>query len=246
MGDGIGVCGPPSQLVLLPTGTGEGRPLTHDGIHHQAAAWTPDGKRIVFVGNEPGHGIRYYVQSRFHETVKDAVDPNVDGGSPRAITPENINFDSPTPVTISPDGGSVAVAGLDGKIALYPLDSGAPRTVPKLEDGSAPLRWCPGNRLLVYRGGELPVKILRVNVETGEKSLWKEWSPANQTGLNGLMGIRVGADLRLRATQRNMVLRTCGSPKACADAGSTESLLEEVKLNLALSPLVLSCPQCGQ
>jgi WD40-like Beta Propeller Repeat len=43
----------PSQLVLLPTGTGEQRPLTHDSIHHQGAAWTPDGKRIVFVGNEP-------------------------------------------------------------------------------------------------------------------------------------------------------------------------------------------------
>ncbi len=71
----------PSQLVLLPTGTGEARPLTHDGIHHQGAAWTPDGKRIVFVGNEPGHRIRYYVQS-------------VDGGPPRAITPENVSFNN--------------------------------------------------------------------------------------------------------------------------------------------------------
>src|ERR1700722_18943371 len=65
----------PSQLVLLPTGTGEARALTHDGIHHQGAAWTPDGKRIVFVGNEPGHRIRYYLQSG-------------EGGPPRAITPE--------------------------------------------------------------------------------------------------------------------------------------------------------------
>jgi eukaryotic-like serine/threonine-protein kinase len=49
----------PSQLVLLPAGTGEARPLTHDAIHHQGAAWTPDGKRIVFVGNEPGDRVRY-------------------------------------------------------------------------------------------------------------------------------------------------------------------------------------------
>ncbi len=82
MGDGIGIYrARPSQLVLLPTGTGEARPLTHDGIHHQGAAWTPDGKRIVFVGNEPGHRIRYYVQS-------------VDGGPPRAITPENVSFNT--------------------------------------------------------------------------------------------------------------------------------------------------------
>jgi hypothetical protein len=31
----------------------------------------------------------------------------------------------------------VAVASLDGKIVLYPLDDGAPRTVQKLADGVA-------------------------------------------------------------------------------------------------------------
>jgi eukaryotic-like serine/threonine-protein kinase len=171
----------PSQLVLLPTGTGEARPLTHDGIHHQGAAWTPDGKRIVFVGNEPGHRIRYYVQS-------------LDGGSPRAITPENVNFSNSDPVAVSPDGRLVAVAGLDGKIVLYPLDEGAPRTVPKLADGFAPLRWCPGNSLLVYRSGDIPVKILRVDVATGRQALWKELSPPNRTGLVGIFTVRVGAD----------------------------------------------------
>ena len=176
----------PSQLALLPTGTGEARPLTHDGIHHQGAAWTPDGKRIVFVGNEAGHRIRYYVQ-------------NVDGGSPRAITPENVSFNSVDPVTISPDGRSVAVAGLDGKIVLYPLDDGTPHTVPKLEDGFAPLRWCPGNSLMVYHAGDVPVKILRVHVDTGEQTLWNELAPANRTGLSAVQEVRVGADCQSSA-----------------------------------------------
>jgi Tol biopolymer transport system component len=176
----------PSQLVLLPTGTGEARPLTHDGITHQGAAWTPDGKRIVFVGNEPGHRIRYFVQS-------------VDGGPPRAITPENVSFNSSDPVTISPDGRSVAVASLDGKIVLYPLDDGAPRAVPKLADGFAPLRWCPGNSLMVYQGGDVPAKILRVDVESGEQTLWKELAPANRTGLAGINVVRVGANCRSSA-----------------------------------------------
>jgi dipeptidyl aminopeptidase/acylaminoacyl peptidase len=176
----------PSQLVLLPTGTGDARPLTHDGTHHQGAAWTPDGRRVVFVGNEPGHRIRYYVQS-------------VDGGSPRAITPENVSFDNSDPVAISPDGGSVAVAGLDGKIVLYPLDNGAPRTVPKLAEGFAPLRWCPDNSLMVYRAGDVPVKILRVVVETGEQTLWKELAPPYRTGLTGIPNVRVGADCQSSA-----------------------------------------------
>ncbi len=173
----------PSQLALLPIGIGEARSLTHDAIHHLAAGWTPDGKRIVFLGNEPGHRIRYYVQS-------------VDGGAPRAITAENVSFNGSDPVTISPDGGSVAVAGLDGKIVLYPLDNGTPRLVPKLADGFSPLRWCPGNSLLVYQSGIVPVKILRVSVETGEQTLWKEFAPVNRTGLTGISAVRVGADCR--------------------------------------------------
>jgi eukaryotic-like serine/threonine-protein kinase len=170
----------PSQLVLLPIGTGEPRPLTHDGIHHQGAAWTPDGKRVVFVGNEPGRRIRYYVQS-------------MDGGPPRAITAENIAFDIADPVTISPDGKSVAVAGLDGKIVLYSLDGGTPRTVPKLAD-LAPLRWCPDNSLMVHRSEDVPVKIIRVTVETGEQTPFKELAPAYRTGLTGIGQVRVSAD----------------------------------------------------
>jgi eukaryotic-like serine/threonine-protein kinase len=177
----------PSQLLLLPTGTGDARPLTHDGIHHQGAAWTPDGKRIVFVGNEPGHRVRYYVQS-------------MDGGPARAITPENVSFDKLDPVTISPDGKSVAVAGLDGKIVLYALDNGAPRAVPKLAEGYTPLRWCPGNRsLLVHQSGDVSVRILRVDVETGEQTLWKQWTPPNRIGLAGASEVRVGADCQSSA-----------------------------------------------
>ena len=77
---------------------------------------------------------------------------------PRAITPENVSFNNTDPVAISPDGKSVAVAGLDGKIMLYPLDNGAPRAVPKLADGFAPLRWCPGDSLMVYRQEKCPRK----------------------------------------------------------------------------------------
>jgi eukaryotic-like serine/threonine-protein kinase len=183
----LGSTRPPSQLILLPTGAGEARPLTRDGIHHQGAAWTPDGKRIVFVGNEPGHRIRYYVQS-------------LDGGSPRAITPENVSFNWNDPVTISPDGRSVAAAGLDGKIVLYPLDAGTPRTIPALADGFAPLRWCPDNRsMIVYQAADEPAKILRVDVETGMQTPWRELTPAYRTGLTVITNIRVGADCQSSA-----------------------------------------------
>jgi serine/threonine protein kinase/WD40 repeat protein len=175
----------PAQLVLLPTGAGDARPLTHDGINHQGAAWTPDGRRVVFVGDEPGHGVRYYVQS-------------VDGGPPRAITPENVSYGGP--IAISPDGKSVAVASLDGNIVIYPLDGGSPRTVPKaVEHLATPFRWCPDNSLMVSHGLDLPMKIIRVNIETGEQTLWRELAPSNRTGLIGISGIAMGADCRSSA-----------------------------------------------
>jgi hypothetical protein len=52
---------------------------------------------------------------------------------------------------------------------------------------------------LVYNAGNLPVKILRVDVETGERNLWKEWAPANRTGLAYIPDIRVSADCRSSA-----------------------------------------------
>jgi eukaryotic-like serine/threonine-protein kinase len=172
----------PSQLLLLPTGVGEARQLTHDRIHHQGAAWTPDGKRIVFVGNEPGHGIRYYVQ-------------NLDGGLPTAITAENVAFNLYDPLTISPDGGFVAVNNLDGRIALQPLDGGAPRFVTKLEDGSEPLRWCPdGRSLMLYHSADVSTKIMNVDVDTGKQTLWRELAPAYKSGLANIVGVRVGSD----------------------------------------------------
>lgn len=178
----LGSAEPPSQLLLLPIGVGEAQQLTHDRIHHQGAAWTPDGKRIVFVGNEPGHGLRYYVQT-------------LDGSLPRAITAENVAFNSFNPVTISPDGRFVAVNNLDGRIALQPLDGSAPRVVPKLEDGSEPLRWCPdGRSLMVYHFGEVPAKIMNVDVDTGKQTLRRELAPAYRSGLNGIVAVRVGSE----------------------------------------------------
>ena len=93
----------------------------------------------------------------------------------------------------------MAVSSVDGKIILYPLDGGAARSVPKQADGFAPLRWCADNSLMVYHGGDLPVKILRVDVETGKQHLWRELAPANRTGITNIGSVRVGADCQTSA-----------------------------------------------
>ena len=69
---------PPAQLVLLPTGPGEAKPLTHDSINHSRARWLPDGRRFIFSGKEPGHAARIYLQ-------------NSSEGKPAPISPEGID-----------------------------------------------------------------------------------------------------------------------------------------------------------
>ena len=39
------------------------KPLTHGTINHFYALWLCNWKRIVFSGDEPGHGVRLYVQA---------------------------------------------------------------------------------------------------------------------------------------------------------------------------------------
>ena len=99
------VPGSPAQFRLLPTKAGEPKYLTTDSINHNGARWLPDGKRLVFSGNEPGHGGRLYVQ-------------DVAGGQALPIAPEGVNA---TAFAISPDGQTVAAIGPDLKGYLYPI-----------------------------------------------------------------------------------------------------------------------------
>ena len=66
-----------ATLLLVPTGAGENRQLTGDAINHLDARFFPDGKRILFLGSEPGHGARLFVQ-------------DLGGGAARPVTPEGV------------------------------------------------------------------------------------------------------------------------------------------------------------
>ncbi|HXH39947.1 MAG TPA: protein kinase, partial [Thermoanaerobaculia bacterium] len=44
----------PAPIVMLPTGTGQPRQITHDRINHRNARWFPDGEHILFQGDEDG------------------------------------------------------------------------------------------------------------------------------------------------------------------------------------------------
>ncbi len=169
----------PQQLRLLPTGAGETQSLTNDSINHQWARWFPDGKRFVFSGNETGRGVRLYTQ-------------DVSGGKPNAISPEGVDAQA---FAVSPDGLSVVGIGPDQKGYLFPAAGGDPRIVNGIEPGDTPINWSQDARsIYLYRSGEVPAKVYRLELATGKKTVWKQIAPLDPTGVSTIGPILMTPD----------------------------------------------------
>ncbi len=160
----------PPRLVLLPTGAGSARPLEPGGIvEYQAAAFFPDGDRVLFAGREEGGKVRLFAQA-------------LDGGGPEPISPE-IHPPSYFSIPVSPDGRYAAALDRESRITLYSLDGGAPRLLAGIEPGDLPLRFRADGRSLYVLGHEQPpASIYAVAIETGKKELSSELRPFDPAG----------------------------------------------------------------
>src|SRR5258708_7648621 len=88
----------PPDFILLPTGVGQQRALPTGNVIPNYGQFISDSKRLLFDGHEPGHASRVYIMS-------------LDGGQPRALTPEGFSLRSRS---LSPDGKRVAILASDG------------------------------------------------------------------------------------------------------------------------------------
>jgi serine/threonine protein kinase/dipeptidyl aminopeptidase/acylaminoacyl peptidase len=171
----------PSQLKLLTTGAGEAKDLTKDNINHSWAHWFPDGKRILFSGNEPGKGVRLYVR-------------DIASGKSEPITQEGVNG---TSFVISPDSQWVAGIGPDQKGYLYPVAGGEPRPIAGLNPGEQPITFSSDSRsLYVYQPGELPALVNRLDLQSGQRSLWRQLMPSDPAGVETIGPILMTPDAK--------------------------------------------------
>jgi Tol biopolymer transport system component len=179
------------KLVAYPTGAGQPRRFSKEGLSVQEALWMPDGKRILVNANEEGRGVRIWV--RDFEGV----------GKPRALTPEGYRA---FPRTVSADGKAVAVEGPDRSFYLYPLEGGAPVGLRAIAaEDEWPVGWSADGRLYVVSRG-VPWKVFLLDPATGRKDLWKEFLPADSAGVWPYARIRITPDGKAYAYSFERVL----------------------------------------
>src|SRR5690349_1895406 len=170
----------PPQIILLPIGAGEAKPLESFGMEQYGygATWLPNGKSIVFIGKEKGHALRTYVQ-------------DIAGGPPRPITPEGIIGH-----LVSPDGKFVVGRATDEKKGLYPVTGGESREIPGVDNDDRVIGWADAQSLYVFRDRERPLRIFKLNVTNGHKELQKEILPGDLGGVLGSINVLITPDAK--------------------------------------------------
>ena len=134
---------------------------------HYFATLLPDGKRIMFEGNEPGHARRNWIQG-------------ITGGKPLPITPEGI-----VGYQVSPDGKTLVAGDSNGKFWLYPMGGKQPAALPGVKPEEGAIRWSADSKYLFVVSDRIPVQINRIEVATGRRQFVREIAPGDLAGIWG-------------------------------------------------------------
>jgi Tol biopolymer transport system component len=175
--------GSPSRMTLVPTGAGASREVALEGLEGVSAVlWMHDSKSIFLLGWQKGHGARIYRQSLSEQ-------------SPRPITGEILRPSQGTDgLVLSPDGRSLALMS-DGTARLFSIEGTALRTVPGDFSGHTLIGWTSDGRALYSnRLTDLPGRIYRLDLATGEVRVVRELLPADPAGIWRIHPVRITPD----------------------------------------------------
>ena len=147
-----------ARLVLLPTGPGEEKVLSTGAILPETVQWFFDGKRLLITGNEANQAPRTYVLDLTTQRISPVTSPGLRASA------------------ISPDGQFAAIINA-GKLSLHSLERG--RDFPLGEAGPdlAVIRFSGDGRYLFLerpQKNRRSVTLLRVDVRTGHRELWRQ------------------------------------------------------------------------
>jgi WD40 repeat protein len=179
------------KVVLQPTGAGESKTVPTEGLTVSGVAFLPDGKRLLITASEKGRGNRLY-------------ELPIVGDKPRAISPEGYRAQNGR---VSPDGKSVVAVGPDRKSYLYPLGGGEPTPIPGLGELEIAVGWTGDSRsLYIYKRGEYPARVSRLEIVSGKRELWKELTPPDPAGISTISPPSITPDGKAYVYSYNRIL----------------------------------------
>jgi hypothetical protein len=148
--------GPPAELVLLPVGPGQPKPLTNSGAQaFFSGGWFPDGKSVYFVAEKSDHLVGSFVQPV--------------GGNAVPVGPPDTRA-----ALVSPDGTQLAAYGVDGEFYLVPVAGGEARPIAGAETGDELLAWSSDSRFLFVRAlDDTRVDLFRIELSRGHRARWR-------------------------------------------------------------------------
>ena len=168
-------------LQLVPTGAGEARRLPSHGLKLDWVLFLRDGKRLLLGGVDDKKAFGYFLQ-------------RIDTGEIERL-PGGASADGYA--ALSPDGTRVAIGPTGDTVWIHPLDGSPAQSVGGFEEGEWVLQWSADGRSL-YTGdlAKLPVKIHRVDLASGKRTLWRELTPTGMLGVTGISFVAIAPDGR--------------------------------------------------
>jgi hypothetical protein len=95
-------------------------------------------------------------------------------------------------LSISPNGDLLAAITPGRGISLWPVGGGPSREVPGSESGDRPVCWTSdGKSLWVFRRAEVPTRIDRLEIDSGNRKLWKTLVPPDAAGVYSIDEFKV-------------------------------------------------------
>jgi WD40 repeat protein len=181
------------SLRLVPTGVGEPRPLPRGELQFVASAWWfPSGDSILVCGGQVGRPFRLYVQG-------------LAGDPPHPVTPEGQGT-----AAIAPDGSWFLGKGGIGCFR-YRFDGSMPKSVPWIHPSDTLLPYILDDRTVLILEGpwrNCPLRVLKLDLITGRRTLFREIAPENRNGLVSCAVTGFSADFRSYAYDASWVTST--------------------------------------
>jgi tRNA A-37 threonylcarbamoyl transferase component Bud32/Tol biopolymer transport system component len=163
---------PPLDLILLPTGAGEGRHMPALPYSGPGISWTPDSNSVVFNQEENDHTLRIY-------------EMGIDGGNAKPLTPAGQSY-LLGHHAISFDGHSfLARRQRDRMWVIFPMGGGEPREIPGITANESISGWSKDDRsiYIATRGStQTGAPFSRMDLATGKREVIKLLMPNDRAG----------------------------------------------------------------